>query len=66
MEVSRNNGTRFSEKEVTEFEIDVLLWYQQRGVGGASMWILLFSHVLIHRGRLSRGKKARFDGSDLF
>ena len=56
MEASRNNGTRSSEKEVTESEIDILVCYQ-RGVGGASVWILLFSHVRIRRGMLSRGKR---------
>ena len=57
MEVSQNNGTRYSEKEVTGFEIDLLDCYRQRGVGGASMWILLFSHVLYYRGMLLRGKR---------
>ena len=65
MEVSRNNGTRFREKEVNEFEIDVLVCYQ-RGVGEASKRIWLFSHVLIRRGILFKMEKARFDGSDMF
>ena len=69
MEVSQNKGTRFSEKEVRELEIDLLDCYRQRGVGGASMWILLFGHVLYHRGMLLRGKRqdlTRFEERDMF
>ena len=68
MEVSQNNGTRIREKEVTESGIEVLVCYQ-RGVDGASVWILLFSHVLTHTTHTSRHavktEKARFDGSDM-
>ena len=69
MEASQNNGTRFREKEVTAFGSDDFVCYQ-RGVGGASVWILLFRHVLTHTTHTPRHavkrEKARFDGSDMF
>lgn len=66
MEVSQNNGTRFSEREVTEFETDVLDCYQQRGAGGAvDLVVQPRAYTSRHAVKVKR-EKARFDGSDMF